>query len=78
MEVKMSKKDLGVIGIILFMIIAFSAIETCNRNSDNNKNLEREDYQMFKAVKIPEDTVYVDPITVGTTTDPDDTELTHP
>lgn len=74
----MSKKDLGVIGIILFMIIAFSAIETCNRNSDNNKNLEREDYQMFKAVKIPEDTVYVDPITVGTTTDPDDTELTHP
>jgi hypothetical protein len=27
---------------------------------------------MFKAVKIPEDTVYVDPITVGTTTDPDD------
>jgi hypothetical protein len=67
----MSKKDLGVIGIILFMIIAFSAIETCNRNSDNNKHLEREDYQMFKAVKIPEDTVYVDPITVGTTTDPE-------
>ena len=78
LEVKMSKKDLGVIGIILFMIIAFSAIETCNRNSDNNKNLEREDYQMFKAVKIPEDTVYVDSITVGTTTDPDDTELTNP
>ena len=40
--------------------------------------LQREDYQMFKAVKIPEDTVYVDPVTVGTTTDPDDTELTHP
>lgn len=32
---------------------------------------QREDYQMFKAVKIPEDTVYVDPITVGTTTDPE-------
>lgn len=37
--------------------------------------LEREDYQMFKAVKIPEDTVYVDPSTVGTTTDPTDEEL---
>ena len=37
--------------------------------------LEREDYQMFKAVKIPEDTVYVDPITVGATTDPTDEEL---
>jgi hypothetical protein len=35
-----------------------------------DKPLEREDYQMFKAVKIPEDTVWVDPITVGTTTDP--------
>jgi hypothetical protein len=67
----MNKKDLGVIGIILFMIIAFSAIETCNRNSDNNKHLEREDYQVFKAVKIPEDTIWVDPITVGTTTDPE-------
>lgn len=32
--------------------------------------LEREDYQMFKAVKIPEDTVYVDSTTVSTTTDP--------
>lgn len=39
--------------------------------SVNNESLEREDYQMFKAVKIPEDTVYVDPLTVGTTTDPD-------
>ena len=37
--------------------------------------LEREDYQMFKAVKIPEDTVYVDPSTIGTTTDPTDEEL---
>lgn len=37
--------------------------------------LEREDYQMFKAVKIPEDTLYVDPITIGTTTDPTDEEL---
>jgi hypothetical protein len=46
--------------------------------SVKDKPLEREDYQMFKAVKISGDTVYVDPITVGTTTDPDDTELTHP
>lgn len=46
--------------------------------SVKDEPLEIEDYQMFKAVKIPEDTVYVDPITVGTTTDPDDTELTYP
>lgn len=37
--------------------------------------LEREDYQMFKAVAIPKDTVYVDPSTIGTTTDPTDEEL---
>lgn len=34
--------------------------------------LEREDYQMFKVTTIPEDTVYVDPGTVSTTTDPED------
>jgi len=34
-----------------------------------DKPIEREDYQMFKVVKIPDDTVYVDPITIGTTTD---------
>ena len=67
----MSKKELGILGIILLMFITFSAIESCNRNSDNNKHLDREDYQVFKAVKIPEDTVWVDPITVGTTTDPE-------
>ena len=39
--------------------------------SVKDKPLEREDYQVFKAVKIPEDTVWVDPITVGTTTDPE-------
>ena len=41
----------------------------------DNTPLKREDYQMFKAVKIPEDTVYVDPSTIGTTTDPTDEEL---
>ena len=40
-----------------------------------NEPIEREYYQMFKAVKIPEDTVYVDPITIGTTSDPTDEEL---
>jgi hypothetical protein len=39
--------------------------------SVKDKPLEREDYQMFKVVKIPADTVYVDPVTIGTTTDPD-------
>jgi hypothetical protein len=39
--------------------------------SVKDKPLEREDYQVFKAVKIPEDADWVDPITVGTTTDPD-------
>jgi len=37
------------------------------------------DVEVYPAVVTsPNDTVYVDPITVGTTTDPDDTELTHP
>ena len=36
-----------------------------------DKPIGREDYQMFKVVKIPDDTVYVDPITIGTTTDPE-------
>lgn len=36
-----------------------------------DKPIEKEDYQMFKVVKIPDDTVYVDPITIGTTTDPE-------
>ena len=40
-----------------------------------NEPIEREYYQMFKAVKIPEDTVHVDPSTIGTTTDPTDEEL---
>ena len=39
--------------------------------SIKDEPLERKDYQVFKAIKIPEDTVYVDPITVGTTTDPE-------
>ena len=43
--------------------------------SVKDKPLEREDYQMFKAVYIPRDTVYVDPSTIGTTTDPTDEEL---
>ena len=41
----------------------------------DNTPIEREDYQMFKAVKIPEDTVCIDPSTIGTTTDPTDEEL---
>ena len=36
-----------------------------------DKPIEREGYQLFKVVKIPNDTVYVDPITIGTTTDPE-------
>jgi hypothetical protein len=43
--------------------------------SVKDEPLEIEDYQMFKAVAIPKDTVYVDPSTVGTTTDPTDEEL---
>jgi hypothetical protein len=43
--------------------------------SVKDKPLEREDYQMFKAVYIPRDTVYVDSSTIGTTTDPTDEEL---
>jgi hypothetical protein len=43
--------------------------------SVKDEPLEIEDYQMFKAVAIPKDTVYVDPSTIGTTTDPTDEEL---
>lgn len=38
----MSKKELGILGIILLMFITFSAIETCNRNNDNNKFIEND------------------------------------
>jgi len=60
----------------IFWAIAFLLLLDCAATigvylSVKDKPLEREDYQMFKAVKIPEDTVWVDPITVGTTTDPE-------
>jgi hypothetical protein len=65
-----------VMGKYLMWVLAFILLLDCAATigvylSVKDKPLEREDYQMFKAVKIPEDTVYVDPITVGTTTDPD-------
>lgn len=64
----------------LIWVLAFILLLDCAATiglylSVKNEPLEREDYQMFKAVKIPEDTVYVDPMTIGTTTDPTDAEL---
>jgi hypothetical protein len=64
----------------LIWVLAFILLLDCAATiglylSVKNEPLEREDYQMFKAVKIPEDTVYVDPMTIGTTTDPTDAGL---
>jgi hypothetical protein len=56
---------------LAFILLLDCAATICLYLSVKDKPLEIEDYQMFKAVKIPEDTVYVDPITIGTTTDPD-------
>ena len=69
-----TKKDLiidWVIGIMLVLTIICLLLYL----ADSKKELKKEDYQYFKAVKIPEtinqyDSVYVDPTTVGTTTDP--------
>ena len=68
--------DSLVISKYLIWAIAFILLLDCAATigvylSVKDKPLEREDYQVFKAVKIPEDTVWVDPITVGTTTDPE-------
>jgi len=55
-------------------IFLLSVIITCLALSCDISNyhpVQKEDYQMFKATYIPRDTVYVDPTTVGTTTDPE-------
>lgn len=55
-------------------IFLLSVIITCLALSCDISNyhpIQKEDYQMFKATYIPRDTVYVDPTTVGTTTDPE-------
>lgn len=74
-EVAMSKYLLWA---LVFILLLDCATTIGVYLSVKDKPLEREDYQMFKAVKIPEDTVkipedadWVDPITVGTTTDPE-------
>jgi hypothetical protein len=67
MEAKMTKY---LIWALTFVLLLDCAATICLYLSVKDKHLEREDYQMFKAVKIPEDTVYVDSTTVSTTTDP--------
>ena len=61
------------IAILMYAILLFAVLDMAYLiGTRKSEPLEREDYQMFKAIKIPEDTVvYVDPITIGTTTDPD-------
>jgi hypothetical protein len=67
MEAKMTKY---LIWALAFVLLLDCAATIGLYLSVKDKPLEREDYQMFKAVKIPEDTVYVDSTTVSTTTDP--------
>ena len=64
----MSKNNKIIVSVGLGIIITLLAI-SCTTN--NYYPLQREDYQMFKATYIPRDTMYVDPTTVGTTTDPE-------
>lgn len=64
----MSKNNKIIVFVGLGIIITLLAI-SCTTN--NYYPLQREDYQMFKATYIPRDTIYVDPTTVGTTTDPE-------
>jgi hypothetical protein len=61
---------------LMYCILIFAVLDVAYfigvHMAHKSEPLEKEDYQMFKAVKIPEDTVvYVDPITIGKTTDPD-------
>lgn len=64
----MSKTNKKIVSVVLIITITCLAL-SCTTN--NYYPLKREDYQMFKATKIPNDSVYVDPSTIGTTTDPE-------
>lgn len=64
----MSTKSKKLFIFLLAVVITCLALG-CTTN--NYYPLNKEDYQMFKAIYIPRDTVYVDPTTVGTTTDPE-------
>jgi hypothetical protein len=64
----MSTKSKKLFIFLLAVVITCLAL-SCTTN--NYYPLNREDYQMFKAIYIPRDTVYVDSTTVGTTTDPE-------
>ena len=64
MSVKSRKLFTFLLSVIITCLALGCDISTCHP-------IQKEDYQMFKAVYIPRDTVYVDPTTVGTTTDPE-------
>ena len=64
----MSKTNKTIVKAILFIAITCIAL-SCDIS--NYHPVQKEDHQMFKATYIPRDTVYVDPTTVGTTTDPE-------
>jgi hypothetical protein len=64
----MSKTNKKIVSAVLLIVITCLAL-SCTTN--NYYPLSKEDYQMFKATYIPRDTVYIDPITIGTTTDPE-------
>jgi len=64
----MSTKSKKLFIFLLAVVITCLAL-SCDIS--NYHPIQKEDYQMFKATYIPRDTVYVDPTTVGTTTDPE-------
>lgn len=68
MNKTMSTKSKKLFIFLLTVVITCLAL-SCDIS--NYHPIQKEDYQMFKAVKMPDDTVWVDPTTVGTTTDPE-------
>lgn len=64
----MSTKSKKLFIFLLAFVITCLAI-SCDIS--NYHPIQKEDCKIFKVTYTPRDTVYVDPITVGTTTDPE-------
>jgi hypothetical protein len=57
--------------IFIFLLVVVITCLALGCDISNYHPVQKEDYQMFKVTKIPNDSVYVDPNTIGTTTDPE-------
>lgn len=52
-----SKRDTQNIIMIIVILVSFSFLFSMIANDVASTKMERKDYQMFKAVKLPEDTI---------------------